>query len=350
VLAFHICLPPRVEQGRIVERVEALLGEVRAVRAHLASAPRIGKRFRRSVLAAACSGRLTEDWREGHQNTEAPQTLLARIRSVQPRFAPAATPNEDAEADRAELPQEWMWCRVADVATVCLGGTPSRRESAYWGGTIPWVSSGEVANCRISDTREKISSMGLENSNAKIYPRGTVLIAMIGEGKTRGQSAILDIEACTNQNAAGLVFEIDGVNPEYVWRWALGEYERTRDVGRGGNQPALNGQKVRELVLPLPPPAEQHEIVLRVDALFALADVIEARVAAATARADKLTQSILAKAFRGELVPTEAELARQGSRDYEPASALLERIRAVPPGESGPKRRPRGRARARVAA
>jgi len=82
------------------------------------------------------------------------------------------------------------------------------------------------------------------------------------------------------------------------------------------------------MAVALPPLAEQHEIVRRVDALFALADKIEARVTAATARVEKITQAILAKAFRGELVPTEAELARVEGRDYEPASVLLERIRA----------------------
>jgi type I restriction enzyme S subunit len=86
-----------------------------------------------------------------------------------------------------------------------------------------------------------------------------------------------------------------------------------------------------------------HEIVRRVDALFQLADRVEKRVSAATARADKLTQAILAKAFRGELVPTEAELARQEGRDYEPASALLERIRAE--REAGHDGRKQGKAR-----
>ena len=80
--------------------------------------------------------------------------------------------------------------------------------------------------------------------------------------------------------------------------------------------------------IPVPPLVEQFQIVHRVDALFKLTDAIEKRVAAATARADNLTQSILARAFRGELVPTEAELARAEGRDYEPASVLLERIRA----------------------
>jgi type I restriction enzyme S subunit len=85
---------------------------------------------------------------------------------------------------------------------------------------------------------------------------------------------------------------------------------------------------LRLIAVPTPPLPEQHEIVHRVNALFKLVDAIEARVSAAAARAEKLTQAILAKAFRGELVPTEAELARQEGHDYEPASALLARIRA----------------------
>ena len=96
----------------------------------------------------------------------------------------------------------------------------------------------------------------------------------------------------------------------------------------GTASPHLNVGDIKRFPVPLPPTAERHEIVRRVEALFRLADAIEKRVAAATARAEKLTQAILAKAFRGELVPTEAELARREGRDYEPASVLLERIRA----------------------
>ena len=129
-----------------------------------------------------------------------------------------------------------------------------------------------------------------------------------------------------DQNVAGLVFDAGNIEPEYVWMWALGEYERTREVGRGGNQPALNGEKVRHLPMPLPPVAEQKEIVRRVNALFKIADAIEKRVATATLRAKNLTPAILAKAFRGELVLTEAELSRREARVYEPASVLLERL------------------------
>ena len=103
--------------------------------------------------------------------------------------------------------------------------------------------------------------------------------------------------------------------------------------------------KIRTLVFPIPPLKEQHEIVRRVEALFNLADTIEKGVAAAKIRADKLTQSILGKAFRGELVPTEAELARREGRDYEPASVLLERIREqlLNHHEGQPKRKSKAR-------
>ena len=93
-------------------------------------------------------------------------------------------------------------------------------------------------------------------------------------------------------------------------------------------QKNINISILNDVAIPLPPLPEQHEIVRRVDALFALADSIEAKVAAARARTEKLRQSILAKAFSGELVETEAELARREGRDYEPTDVLLERIRA----------------------
>lgn len=96
----------------------------------------------------------------------------------------------------------------------------------------------------------------------------------------------------------------------------------------GSAQPKLTQQALNGISIPLPPLAEQNEIVRRVEALLALADNIGKRVEATRDKADKLPQSILAKAFRGELVPTEAELARRSGRAYEPASVLLERIKA----------------------
>jgi len=348
----RVPLAPLAEQKRIVAKIEELLPLVNAAKEHLNRTSQIMKRFRQAVLSAACTGRLTEGWRKEHPNVESADQLLVRINlSRKERIGkkcdahytgtlidsfsrPEYIENEGYD----DIPSSWIWCRVSQIATVYIGGTPSRKQPSYWDGDIPWVSSGEVANCHIKTTREYITLEGLNNSSAKLYPLNTILIAMIGEGKTRGQAAILDIECCTNQNVAGVVVEA-GVLPDYVWCWALSEYETNRSVGRGGSQPALNKQKVNELWLLLPPYEEQQEIVSRVEALFKLADTIEKCIETARLRADKLTQSILAKAFRGELVPTEAELARQEGRSYEPAAVLLERIKAEKGNASGSKRR-----------
>jgi type I restriction enzyme S subunit len=291
----YVVVAPRAVQDLVASVLETVDGKRTTAQSRLASTLRSVERFRQAVLIAACAGRLTADWRIDH-DLPATSDRLAELRargevSVQP-------PNAD---ELGELPSTWAWASLGEVGRVQLGGTPSRKNASYWNGGVPWVSSGEVANCRIAHTRETITDTGLANSSAKLYPAGTVLIAMIGEGKTRGQAAILDIEASTNQNAAGIVSDTEFVSPEYVWRWALAQYEVTRAVGRGGNQPALNKQKVGELSIPIPPLDEQREIVLRVDQLLALADSLEQRIGLASRRVERSSQSILAKAFRGEL-------------------------------------------------
>ncbi len=143
---------------------------------------------------------------------------------------------------------------------------------------------------------------------------------MIGEGKTRGQTAILDIESTCNQNVEAILIDHGCVLPEYLFNWFLMNYERNRNFGSGSGPKALNCQRVREIDFILPPFQEQKEIVRQVDKLFVLADKVEAHYQKAKDRVDKLSQSVLAKAFRGELVP-------QDPND-EPAEKLLERILA----------------------
>ena len=122
------------------------------------------------------------------------------------------------------------------------------------------------------------------------------------------------------------------------------QYRYACEVARGAAQPTVTLSELKRYTVPVPPLAEQQEIVRRVDALFALADRIEAKLAAARKRVDALTQAVLAKAFRGELVPTEAELARREKRTYESAAELLARIRTEREAASAsdqPRRRKR---------
>jgi type I restriction enzyme, S subunit len=278
--AMQVPVPPRSAQDAICDELDRAFLGAGLIRSRLASAKVAIERFRQSVLVAACSGRLTADWRRYHPFGSKSEAL------------PDLPPKRDDDEAHA-LPETWRRAQLGDIAEVKLGGTPSRKEPAYWDGDISWVSSGEVANCRILSTREKITSTGLTNSNAKTYPTGTVLIAMIGEGKTRGQAAILDIPAATNQNVAGVLSNRQIATPEYLWRWALAQYAITRAVGRGGNQPALNGQKVRELSIPVPPLEEQEAIVSRVDALLAQADSIEGHLRLVAAHLDNFSHAVL---------------------------------------------------------
>ena len=242
------------------------------------------------------------------------------------------------------LSEGWGWSVLGQCFEVFVGATPRRARTDYWDGDIAWVSSGEVSFNRITTTREFITEEGLKNSSTDLHPVGTVLLGMIGEGKTRGQVSILDIPACNSQNSAAIRVSEAGLSPEYIFHYLWGQYDATRRIGSGNNQPALNKSKVQEIRFPLPPLAEQQRIVAEVERRLSVIQQAEATVTASLARADRLRQSILKQAFSGQLVPQDP--------DDEPASALLERIRAEREAAKaqGVKPPPRTRRRAKPGA
>src|SRR5690606_11614743 len=146
----------------------------------------------------------------------------------------------------------------------------------------------------------------IRDSNVKIFPIDTLLVAMYGEGKTRGQVGWLKIEATTNQAIAALVNETMPISTRtYVFYYCLSQYNDIRAKAEGGNQPNLNLSKIKEWEISVPPEEEQKEIVSRIDSLFTIADKIEIQYQSLKAKIDQLPQAILAKAFRGELVGQE---------------------------------------------
>jgi len=342
-------LPPLTEQQRIVDQVEALLASVNEARARLDRVPALLKRFRQSVLASACSGRLTADWREEQADVEPAARLLERIQAE--RRAKDGSKYRESVAlntsELPELPEGWEWTQVDQIALVGTGATPLRKRFDYYAeGTIPWVTSSAVNQPLIDCAEEFITEVALKETNAKVFPAGTLVVAMYGEGQTRGGVSELGIEAATNQALAALQFIGEAIHCKtYVKQFFLKNYEDLRQLSAGGVQPNLNLSIIRETVLPLPPREEQAEIRRRIVRLFALADAVEKRIEAAKRRTEKVAQSVLAKAFRGALVTTEAELARQQGREYEPASALLQRI----PVQSAGQKRSGGGLRTRSA-
>ena len=327
-----IPLPPLAEQRRIVAEIETQFTRLDASVAALRRVQANLKRYRASVLKDACEGRLVpteaELARSEGREYESADVLLERIlverrarwESQEKRRGKYKEPSAPDASALPELSEGWVWIALGQCFDVYVGATPRRNREDYWNGEIAWVSSGEVSFKRITETRETITTEGLKNSSTDLHPPGTVLLGMIGEGKTRGQVSILDIYACNSQNSAAIRVSEAGASPEFVYYYLWGQYRETRRIGSGNNQPALNKSRVQEIFLPLPPLSEQERIVAEVERRLSVVQQAEATVEATLARAERLRQSILKQAFSGRLVPQDP--------DDEPASVLLERIRA----------------------
>lgn len=159
------------------------------------------------------------------------------------------------------LPKDWKTLCLSDIANISSGGTPSRDTLSYWNGDIPWVRTTEVQNCYIhpEDIQEYISQHGLENSSAKIVGTNSILLAMIGQGKTRGQVALLRLDAATNQNCAAITLNKDQC-PDFYFQQLLSKYQSIRDLSNSAGQSNLSGTLVKSIEVIVPPLREQTKI------------------------------------------------------------------------------------------
>ncbi|EHT2454590.1 restriction endonuclease subunit S [Escherichia fergusonii] len=292
---FNFVLVPLSEQKIIAEKLDTLLAQVDSAKARLEQIPQILKRFRQAILATAMNGKLTEDWKK----------------------------------DNPSLFTKWNKSNIGELAQVATGKTPKRTDDRYWeNGTIPWLTSSSTGKIFVENADQFISDIALRECTLKIFSPGTLLLAMYGEGKTRGQVTELKISATCNQACAAIICDEDKINRQFLKMRLMENYQETRKVAAGGNQPNLNLNKVREIPILLPSLPEQHEIVRRVEQLFAYADTIEKQVNNALARVNNLTQSILAKAFRGELTAQWRAENPDLISGENSAAALLEKIKA----------------------
>ncbi|MFM5213812.1 MULTISPECIES: restriction endonuclease subunit S [Aeromonas] len=179
-----------------------------------------------------------------------------------------------------ELPQGWVFERIAVFGLVGTGATPSRSNPAYWEpAEINWVSSGETAELFVGKTKEQISKLAIKETNVSIYPVGTLIVAMYGQGKTRGQITELLEPAGTNQACAAIrLIDETKAHKDFVKLFFRKAYLELREHAAGGAQPNLNVGKIASTVIPLPPIDEQHRIVAKVDELMTLCDQLKSRL------------------------------------------------------------------------
>lgn len=159
-----------------------------------------------------------------------------------------------------DIPIDWDVYRVKDVAILTSGSTPDRTNIQYWDGDICWVKTGELQNDYLYDTGEKITMLALRDSSLSILQENTILLAMYGQGKTRGMTAMLKMKSTTNQACAAIEVNCDSFDPEYIWYALMGSYESIREEAQGSGQPNLSLDIVKNFKIAVPKLDEQRRI------------------------------------------------------------------------------------------
>jgi type I restriction enzyme S subunit len=330
-----IPLPPLAEQHRIVAKIDQLmvrcdeLEKLRAdhdqkrIAAHTAALIRLltatesetfsawdfvtqnfGKLYsvkenvadlRKAILQLAVMGKLVPQY----QNDQPASELLKEIEAEKKRLVKAGKikaqnplPEIKSEEVPYELPTGWEWVRLGEIGFWKSGTTPSRANSAYYGGSIPWVKSGEVKQGRISSTEESITEKALNECSLNINPVGAVLIAMYGANI--GDVGVLEIDATTNQAVCACT-TYSSVDKLFLSNLLRSMKPSFIEQGAGAAQPNISREKIINTIVPLPPPAEQCRIVTKIDQLMALCDELEKQIDATTSTQTALLNAVMAQ-------------------------------------------------------
>ena len=343
-------LPPVAEQKVIANKLDSLLAQVETTKARLDRVPDILKRFRQSVLASAVSGRLTEEWRASPKAAGAsiPNDLIERerlstwldeqrkvavrkgVEFEQDKIARKYKKSTDGYVDEFDLtaiesaPSGWVKTNIDSISIAVTGKTPKTTDESNWNGEIPFISPSQIRPEGSIGVPERFVSQEAA-SKTPILPEGAILIVCIG---TIGKVGLLDKESAFNQQINALI-PTGAIKKEFLYIWAQTLHSWLNKTSSAVvNAAIINKSRLCSAPCPLPPMQEQEEIVHRVEELFAFADTVEQKAQAASERVNKLTQSILAKAFRGELTEDWRAANPDLISGENSAEALLEKIKA----------------------
>ncbi|HBC86876.1 MAG TPA: restriction endonuclease subunit S, partial [Lentisphaeria bacterium] len=338
LMAFPFPLPPLSEQKRIVAKVDELMALCDELEAANEIRDEKRKRLNWTSLKAVTDAKTPEDFKKASgffinhlpeitvtqdhiknlrqlildlavrgklvpqdPKDEPASELLKKIKAEKDKLVKIGKIRKESNSTQIypdvilfELPGNWQWCRLTQIANVGTGATPLTTESLYYNGEINWITSGDTGNPFITEAETKITSKAIQETNCKVYPINTLVIAMYGQGKTRGQITELKIEAATNQACAAISLYIfkDQMN-QYVKYYFRKMYDEIRILAQGGAQPNLNMEKIKSTMIPLPPLAEQKRIVAKVNELMSLCDDLEKQISISSTQSTRLLNSIL---------------------------------------------------------
>ena len=280
------------------------------------------KALRQKILDLAIHGKLVPQ----DPNDEPATVMLERIRTEKERHIKEGKIKKGKKSAKTsdkphypyELPKGWKWCKLGDIAYVGTGATPLTTCKYYYeNGNIAWINSSSTKVPFIAKASNFITRKAIEETNCLVYPKGTLVIAMYGEGKTRGQISELLIDAATNQACAAVCPYFEATK-EYLKLFFEGNYLHIRALAEGGNQPNLSLGKIQNYEIPLPPLDEQKRILEQAKKLLLQVENIEKEKEKNKNSIKQAKAKILNLAIHGKLVPHDL--------NDEPASELLRRI------------------------
>ena len=258
-------LPHITEQKRIADKLDVIFAELDKIDEKQTRLATIQEKMEAKILKLAIQGKLTEQLASDGDS----KLLIAESARKKQEYLKLKKIelNEPEEEDKVfSIPVSWNWAKLSNISQIESGGTPSRSEKKYWNGTIPWLKIGDLNSKCVTKSSEYITELGLKNSSARIFKRGTILYTIFA---TIGVVSILDIDASTNQAIAGLSF-FGNIDRDYLY-YVLVELKNIL-VGKshGMTQSNINLTILKNIFIPIPPLEEQKRVVAKIEQLLPL--------------------------------------------------------------------------------
>jgi len=306
IAAVPLPMPGLEDQRRFVARVEELMTHAEPVAGRLDLLATTVRRLRRSILSAAVSGRMTEDWRLAHPLDPVEDFVARRVRRRRQRasedFVGGSEVTPVDSAGLPVVPEEWRWAYLRDVGYMSRGRSRHRPRGAahLYGGPYPFIQTGEVSRSsgRITAHSKTYSEAGLEQS--RLWPAGTVCITIAAN---IASTAVLTYPACFPDSVVGVVPDL--CSSDYIELFLRTAKSDLDQFAPATSQKNINIAILNEVAVPIPPPSEQAEIVRRSRTAFDVLDLLDQRLDAARSHLGRFRQSVIAKLLSEDSSPLE---------------------------------------------